>query len=374
MKVLFINSVCGIGSTGRICVDLAQNLEKEGHEVKIAYGRTSTVPYECQKYAIRIGSNLDLLTHGFISRLFDNHGLGSRRATKTFLRWAEDYHPDLLWIHNLHGYYINYELLFEWIKSHPEMEVKWTLHDCWAFTGHCAHFSFVNCAQWEKGCEHCSQINQYPKSILLDRSRINYIRKRNAFTNVGKMSIITPSQWMKNKIERSFLGEYKVDVVNNSVDADVFSPTPSSFRSDYGLIGKKIVLGVSSIWNERKGLDIFIELSHRLDESFKIVLVGVNRKLSKKLPPSILSIEHVDSKKELAAIYSAADIFLNPSREESFGLTTLEAKLCGTRVIALKDTPAEEIVDAISGELVDNNIENILSAIYKEIKNKEDHD
>lgn len=150
MKVLFINSVCGIGSTGRICTDLAQQLEAEGNEVKIAYGRKGTVPEQFQKYAVRIGTDFDCKMHAIQTRLFDTHGFGSKRATKEFLKWAEEYKPDLLWLHNLHGYYINVEMLFDWIKKHPEMQVKWTLHDCWAFTGHCSHFTMVKCRAMEE--------------------------------------------------------------------------------------------------------------------------------------------------------------------------------------------------------------------------------
>ena len=152
MKVLFINSVCGIGSTGRICTDLAQQLEAEGNEVRIAYGRKGTIPEKFQKYAVRIGMDLDCKLHAIQTRLFDTHGFCSKRATKKFLEWAEAYKPDLLWLHNLHGYYINVEMLFAWIKKHPEMQVKWTLHDCWAFTGHCSHFTMVKCEQWKDHC------------------------------------------------------------------------------------------------------------------------------------------------------------------------------------------------------------------------------
>ena len=148
MKILMINVVCGIRSTGRICTDLAAEMEAQGHEVKIAYGR-ETVPEKYQKYAVRIGTDWDVKLHGLKSRLLDAHGLGSKKATKHFLDWAEEYKPDLLWLHNIHGYYINYELLFAWIKRRPDMEVKWTLHDCWAFTGHCSHFSFVKCYRWK---------------------------------------------------------------------------------------------------------------------------------------------------------------------------------------------------------------------------------
>ena len=178
MKYLFVNSVCGIRSTGRICTDLAYQLENQGHEVKIAYGRVEDVPEKFQKYAVRIGNNVDLKFHALRTRILDEHGFGSKKATKEFLKWADTYDPEVLWLHNIHGYYINIELLFDWIKSRPQMKVKWTLHDCWAFTGHCSYFTMAGCEKWKNMCEKCSQKRKYPTSILIDNSRNNFMRKK----------------------------------------------------------------------------------------------------------------------------------------------------------------------------------------------------
>ncbi len=266
MRVLMINVVCGIRSTGRICTDLAAEMEAEGHEVKIAYGR-ETVPEQYQKYAVRIGNNLDVDIHGVKSRLLDKHGLGSKHATKKFLKWADKYDPDLIWLHNIHGYYINYELLFDWIKNRPDMQVRWTLHDCWAFTGHCTHFTVAKCDQWKTGCLHCPEKKRYPASLFLDNSKNNYSRKRNAFTGVKNLSIITPSKWLADLVKQSFLKDYPVEVHYNTIDTSVFKPTPSDFRKRYGLTDKKIVLGVASTWDDRKGLDDFIQLSEMLSDT-----------------------------------------------------------------------------------------------------------
>ena len=193
MKYLFVNSVCGIRSTGRICTDLAYQLENQGHEVKIAYGRVEDVPEKFQKYAVRIGNNVDLKFHALRTRILDEHGFGSKKATKEFLKWADTYDPEVLWLHNIHGYYINIELLFDWIKSRPQMKVKWTLHDCWAFTGHCSYFTMAGCEKWKNMCEKCSQKRKYPTSILIDNSRNNFMRKKQAFTGVKDLTLITPS-------------------------------------------------------------------------------------------------------------------------------------------------------------------------------------
>ena len=366
MKVLFINSVCGIGSTGRICTDLAQEYEAHGHEVKIAYGRNAFVPEKYQKYAVRIGTDFDVKWHGVMSRLFDAHGLASKSATKNFLKWAEEYKPDLLWLHNIHGYYINYELLFEWIKSHPEMEVKWTLHDCWTFTGHCSHFTFVKCYKWKTHCENCPQKKRYPTSLFLDRCSQNFERKKQAFTGVKNMTLITPSKWLADLVKQSFLKEYPVVVRYNTIDANVFKPTPSDFREKYGLQNKKIVLGVASVWDERKGLDDFLWLADKLDDSYQIVLVGLSQKQLERLPKNVIGIASTNSPQELAEIYTAADVFVNPTYEDNYPTTNLEAQACGTPVITYRtggspeSVPEENVVECGDKEGLKEKIKMVL--------------
>ena len=264
MKVLLINSVCGIGSTGRICTDLASKYEQEGHTVKIAYGRGRVLEH-FQKYAVRIGSNLGNKWSMLHTRITDRHGFANKRATKKFLDWADEYAPDILWLHNIHGYYINVEMLFDWIKSRPQMQVKWTLHDCWAFTGHCAYFDLADCHKWKVDCDKCSKKKHYPSSFLLDNSRDNYKRKKAAFTGVENMMIITPSEWLAGLAKQSFLSEYPIEVINNKIDTNVFKPTPSNFREKYGLQGKKIILGVANFWTVSKGFYDYLKLSEMLN-------------------------------------------------------------------------------------------------------------
>lgn len=332
MKILMINSVCGIRSTGRICTDLAKDFEKEGHNVKIAYGR-ERVPNAFQKYAVRIGTDLGNKISAVHTRITDRHGFANKRATKKFLEWAEEYDPDFLWLHNLHGYYINVEMLFAWIKKRPDMQVKWTLHDCWAFTGHCSYFAFEGCEKWRQECHDCPQKGRYPKALLFDGSRTNYQRKKNAFTGVKNMALITPSQWLAGLVRNSFLAEYPVEVVYNTIDTSVFKPTPSDFRKRYNLENKKIILGVASIWDERKGFDDFLKLSKMIDEKHQIVLVGLNDKQIKSLPRNVIGIKRTNSTQELAEIYTAADVFVNLTYEDNYPTVNLEAKSCGTPVI-----------------------------------------
>lgn len=363
MKVLMINSVCGIGSTGRICTDLAQEFEKNGHEVKIAYGRDTNVPEQFRKYAIRIGTAMDVKLHGLQTRLFDAHGFGSKAATKQFLKWADTYKPDLVWLHNIHGYYINIELLFEWIKKQKNLKVKWTLHDCWAFTGHCSYFTMVKCEQWKTHCSYCTQLRRYPSCMGLGSVYRNFERKKKAFTGVKNLTLITPSNWLADLVKQSFLEEYPVEVHYNKIDTNIFKPTPSDFREKYGVEDKKVILGVASTWDERKGLDDFIELAKMLDDNYAIVLVGLNKKQIEEMPEKIVGITRTDSPEELATVYTAADVFVNPSKEETFGMTTVEAIACGTKAIVYKDTACEEIAKSMVGEVVEQDVGKIYTAI-----------
>lgn len=344
MKILFINEVCGVTSTGRIVCELADKLSAQGHECKVAYGRLEQVPENWKKYAVRIGSEWDVKLHALQTRTFDQCGFGSTGATKRFLEWAEQFEPDLVWLHNLHGYYINTEQLFLWIKRRPQMQVKWTLHDCWSFTGHCTHFSAIGCEQWKTGCKHCRQLREYPKCYGISNVTQNYARKKAAFTGVQNMKIITPSQWLADLVGQSFLKEYPVEVHYNTVDTSIFKPTPSDFRVRYGLQDKKIVLGVANAWNARKGLGDFVTLSKMLRDEWTVVLVGISKKQREKLPPTIVAIPKTNSAMELAQIYTAADVFLNPTYEDTYPTVNLEAEACGTRVITYRTGGAPETI------------------------------
>ena len=356
MKYLIINAVCGIGSTGKICGAIAEACDQEGHEVKIAFGRDGTVPDRYRRFAVRIGSDLDVKLHGIASRLLDNHGFSSAAATRRFLQWADRYDPDVLWLHNIHGYYLNIQLLFDWIKSRPNMQVKWTLHDCWSFTGHCSYFDFAGCDRWKTGCHDCPQKRAYPASILLDNSKRNYGKKRALFTGVPNMTLITPSQWLADIVKQSFLQEYPVKVRYNTIDTNIFKPTAGDFRKKHGLENKKIILGVANVWEPRKGLPDFLKLSEMLDDQYKIVLVGLSPDQLQALPENILGICRTGSAEELAQIYTAADVFVNTTYEDNYPTVNLEARACGTRIISYdtggcRETLGEDDILVTTGDL-----------------------
>ena len=360
MRILQINSVCGVGSTGRIATDLYKVLEEQGYECKIAYGR-GNAPEGID--SIKIGSNLDNYAHVFKTRVFDKHGFGSVSATKTFIEEVKEYNPDIIHLHNIHGYYINIEILFNYLKE-ANKPVIWTLHVCWAFTGHCAYFDYIGCDKWKNGCGKCPQKQGYPTSNVFDNSKFNYEKKRELFTSVKNMTIVTPSKWLANLVKESFLGKYPVEVINNGIDLNVFKPTESNFRERYNLQEKFIVLGVASVWEERKGLKYFIELSEKLSDDYKIVIVGVNEKQKKELSENILAITRTNNVKELVEIYTAADVFVNPTLEDNFPTTNLEALACGTFVVTFNTGGSVESIDCRTGKIVrKKNMKELVEAI-----------
>jgi glycosyltransferase involved in cell wall biosynthesis len=366
LKVLQINSFCGFGSTGRIATDLYRVLEEQGHESIIAYGR-KTSPEGIN--SIRIGSNIDVNLHGIMSRLMDKQGDYSKGATKDFLCKVKEYNPDIIHLHNIHGYYINIELLFDYLASAGK-PVVWTLHDCWSFTGHCAFFDTVGCNKWIKGCCKCSQKKEYPVSVFLDNSEKNYEKKKKLFTSVKNMTIVTPSKWLAELVGQSFLQKYPIKVINNGINLDIYRPSLNDFRGKYNLQHKFIVLGVASVWEKRKGLYYFIELSKMLGNEFKIVVVGVTEKQKKCLPKEILGITRTDSIKELAEIYTAADIFVNPTLEDNFPTTNLESLACGTPVITFNTGGSPECLNDTCGVIIEKGNLTCLSTAINEVKTK----
>lgn len=388
MRALIINTVCGVGSTGRICMDTAKKFISEGHECYIAYGR-GEVPEEIKKHTYKIGRRIDVLAHVLLTRLFDKHGFGSKKATERFLKWIEQYKPDMIWLHNLHGYYINIEMLFNWLIVHKEVTVKWTLHDCWAFTGHCCHFTYAKCNNWRTGCHNCIQKGSYPRSILLCRSVKNYIKKQELFSARKEMEIIVPSKWLGSLAKESFLGKYPIKVSYNTINPDVFKPNESNYRTILGIPDKHILLGVANDWNEKKGLYDLLDLHRLLDNSFSIILVGIKANqirlicrylLSKSVPcriekhwhkpicvcsegdsivsndavsaisvkdykgASVILLPHSQSVQELTKIYTMADLFINTTYEDTYPTVNLEAQACGTAVLTYKTGGSVESV------------------------------
>ena len=360
VKYLFINVLAGSGSTGRIVAETCRDLMAHGHECLIGYGRgqCSCPDIPC----IRIGSDLDNKINAGLNRIFDNAGFGTESPTRKFLQQVKAYDPDVIWLHNLHGYYLHVGLLFDYLRTCGK-QIFWTLHDCWAMTGHCAYFDYVGCDRYEYGCDHCPEKKQYPASFLMDGSRRNYQKKKDLFTGIPQMHLIVPSNWLMQRVKRSFLKDYPVEVRYNTVNQEIFKPSPSHFRSQYHLEDKKILLGVASVWDRRKGLDDFLSLQEMLDDRYQIVLVGLNPEQMKTLPREILALPRTKTPGELAEIYSAADYYINPGVEETFGMTVLEAQRCGTTAIVYENTACAEVAELFGGIVVPRGPENLFRAV-----------
>ncbi len=342
MKLLQINSVANIGSTGRISEQIGQAAMKAGWESYIAYGREAG---QSQSHLIKIGSQLDVMCHGVVTRLFDRHGLASKRATKKFVSQIEEIQPDIIHLHNIHGYYLNYEILFEYL-SKADIPVVWTFHDCWAMTGHCSYFMGVNCDKWIVECSTCPLLDNYPKSYV-DNSIVNFRRKRESFDSVD-IHIVTVSQWLYKIVDHSFLKDKSRQVIYNGIDIDKFKYV---INNKY-IEGKRLLLGVASTWEERKGLSDYCSLSEILPDEYQIVLIGLTSKQIKNLTPRIIGIERTNNVEELVQYYSAADVVMNLSYAETFGLTTVEGFACGTPSIVYDTTASPELITENTGIVV----------------------
>lgn len=358
MRYVQINAYSG-GWAENIVFKKHRELIANGDESWVFWGRGE---HEQDEHMQRINTgfevNLDWLQTHFDGR----PSFHSKAATKRLLAKLDKIDPDVVHLHVLTGYYINIEMLFKWLAVH-RCKVNWTLHDCWDFTGHCIYFTYAKCDQWKGGCAlsaSCPQKREYPEAWFAGDARVreNYERKRNLFTMLepaDRVQLIVPSQWLENLVKQSYLAKYNVKVVHNTINTDVFKPTPSNFRERYGLENKFIVLGVASKWSARKGLPDFVRLAHDLDsKKFSVVVVGLNKKQIKTMPKNIIALGKTDSTYELAGIYSTADIFFTPTVEDNYPTVNLEAEACGTPVLTYDTGGCGETVQLSQSRVVSN--------------------
>lgn len=347
MKVVQINATCGAGSTGKICVAVSKLLTNAGTENYILY----TQGKSNYSLGIRYASKEYIKIQALKSRVFGNYGFNSHLATIRLIHLLDKIKPDIIHLHNIHGHDCNLSILFQYLKR-KKTKIVWTFHDCWAFTGLCTHFDYVKCMRWKDTCGQCPQKKGY--SWFFDRTGTMHKRKKKLFSGLN-MTIVTPSQWLADLVKQSFLKNYPVRVIHNGIDLSVFKPTPSDFRKRYGIAPeKKILLGVAFGWGARKGLDVFIDLAKRLDDRiYQIVLVGTDDNVDKQLPDNIISIHRTQNQVELAEIYTAADLFVNPTREENYPTVNMESLACGTPVLTFRTGGSPEILDETCGAVVE---------------------
>ena len=362
MKIFQING--GVfGSTGKIMFGISKAARERGHTVVCASAVTSTNrTAQPQEDYLKIGSYYGRCLSVLLARLSGLEGCFAVLPTIRLIRKIKAFSPDVIHLHSIHNSYINLPMLFRFIKKH-KIRVVWTLHDCWAMTGHCPHFEMVGCDKWKSGCYDCPLYREYPKSIR-DNSGKMYRKKKKWFTGIEDLTIITPSFWLEGIVRQSFLQSYPVKTIHNGIDLNIFHPQKSEFRDQYQLHDKIIVLGVAFGWNRKKGLDVFVELSKRLDDKYQIVLVGTDDNVDGQLPDRILSIHCTQNQTELAEIYSAADIFVNPTREDTYPTVNMEALGCGTPLVTFATGGSPEIPDETCGSIAEKeNIDELENAI-----------
>ena len=310
---------------------------------------------ECTSRTVPVGDRMSVAFHGLATRLFDRHGLASVEATKKFLRDIERINPDVIHIHNIHGYFLNYKILFDWL-SRCGKQVIWTVHDCWLFTGHCYHYMNAGCDKWKYGCGQCPQTREFPKSWLIDRSAKNWRDKKNAFCSIpsDKMTIVTVSDWLKGEMQQSFLKDFRYKVIHNGIDTDVFKPSDgTAVRKRYGIGDRKMYMGAASIWSTAKGLDDFISMASMLTPQEVIVLVGLDKNQMTRKPANIIGIPRTSDVHELAELYSAADAFLNLTYQDNYPTVNLESISCGTPVVTYRTGGSPESVTGQCGMVTD---------------------
>ncbi|MEG2355915.1 MAG: glycosyltransferase [Clostridia bacterium] len=380
MRIVQINVIASL-STGRIAVTLSRMAMQEGHRALFCFAR-DFAPADIP--SLRIGSRISTLMHVMLARVSDRAGFYSRHATKKLVRQLQEYKPDLIHLHNLHGYYLHLPTLFQYLKT-ANVPVVWTLHDCWSYTGHCAYYTIaknarppegdkrrhapeIGCERWLNGCGHCPCKHNYPVSWVMDQSTRNWQDKRALFSNVPHMVLTTPSEWLTSEVKRSFMGKYPVYTLPNGIDLNTFTPCRDElFMKDVAhyyrlerVNGRHLVLSVAAVWDERKGLDDLVDLAEALGSSYCVVAVGLDEYQINSLPAmgsgkaavKPLGLLRTGNVKELCALYTAAELYMCPSHEESMGMTLVEALACGTQVLCYQATAMPEIVTPEVGEVV----------------------
>ena len=370
MRVLQINTFYIHGSTGRIMYDLMSVMEENGITAYAAYGqdRDANKGKVLPNNVIRLQGQKQRKLNILRTRLFDHHGFYNEAETRKLLKWIDEVKPDIIHLHNIHNHYVHVGKLFAYIKQH-EIPVVWTLHDCWPFTGHCAYFDYVNCDKWKTKCFDCPSLKEYPPTWIFDRTSSQFEEKKDVFCGVKNLTIVTPSQWLANLCKESFLKDYPVIVVNNGIDTSVFKPQNENIKEKLGIKGKKMILAVSD-FQKRKGVEYLLSLPKYLSDDEVLVWVGLEKKHLNLLPAKkCVGITKTSNVQELASYYSACDVFVNPTLEDNFPTTNIEAISCGAPIVTFRTGGSiEPLDDGVNVDVKDN----ILTTQYGAIVEKGD--
>lgn len=368
MRILFINSVVDYGSTGKIVRDLANGLIQHGHDVKIAYGRMSSKE---AVNTIDISNRFQSAWHLVMTRLLGRHGLHSSSATKKLIKEIELFNPDVIHLHNLHGYYLNVEMLLNYLKTR-KARIILTLHDCWLFSGSGAYFDYHGCKIWDKGCVECNSTSDYPQQVFPVRQKKNFKWKERVLTGFDDLTIVTPSLWLTELANQTFLSQYSIETINNGIDLEVFQPQEATDQANDLSIADSdcVLLGATNIWEPRKGLNYLYQLSKHLNSNQKLIIVGLNKKQMAEVPANVIGLMRTASLQELKGLYSRADVFLNPTLEDNFPTSNLEALACGTPVLTFDTGGSAESIDDSTGWVVERANEKSFIEVACSVKRK----
>jgi len=361
MKILQVNSVYKFGSTGKIMLNIHEELLSNSIDSYVAYGRGKKVNNQRSFY---IGSKLFTFLNVLFNRLFDIHDLFSYFQTKKLIKIIKKINPSIVHFHNLHGYYLNLRTLFHFLKT-KNIKIIFTLHDCWTFTGHCSYFDFIGCSKWQTQCTKCPQISSYPKSYFLDNSKANFINKKEVFLSLKNLTLVSPSKWLMTLLEKSFLKNNDKYLINNGINLSTYKPTiGKNFLNKFNIQNKFIILGVANKWEERKGFSFFLKLSRLISKDFVIVIVGLSKKQELNLPKNIVSIKRTDSIEELVEVYSNSNVLFNPTLEDNFPTVNLESIACGTPVVTFNTGGSGESISSQTGFIVPKgDLNGVISSI-----------
>ena len=360
-KLLQINPVIKENtSTGKIMRTLGELAQAAGWESYVAYSRARDGVPPHSSRLVPVGNKADLLLHWVATRLFDAHGLASRLATRRFVARLRELNPDVIHIHNIHGYFLNYKILSRALAQMGK-PVVWTVHDCWLYTGHCYHYASAGCERWKTGCHHCPQKKAFPASWLLDRSRRNWKDKKKAFCSIPGLTLVTVSRWMKGEIAQSFLGGVRCEVIHNGIDLDTFRPSPSA---ETALAYGTYYLAVASIWLPEKGLQDLEKLSSVLDADERLVVVG-KRPSGHRFPRNVVCLERTADAAALAALYTEAVALVNPTWQDNYPTVNMEAIACGTPVVSYRTGGSPESITPQTGRVVEQgDVEGLAEALH----------
>lgn len=375
MRVLQINTFYLYGSTGRIMYDLKKVMETNGIQSYAAFGHGYNPTAEEQDTVYRIVSDCGLLISKFWTKTTGHHGFNNKSETKRLLKWIDEVKPDIIHMHNIHNHYLNIRILLEYIAE-KHIPCVLTMHDCWTFTGHCAYFDYSGCNKWKTGCEHCPSLRDYPKTFApIDPSSWNYKMKKKLFAPLN-ITFVSPSQWLCDLQRLSFLKDKPCVVINNGVDTEVFRPIKSNVREEYGIGNRKMILAVAGGLAPRKGREYLLKLPTLLHDDEVLVLVGLQKGQDALLPntPKVIGINRTKTSDELVGLYSEADIFINPTLEDNFPTTNIEALACGTPIVAFSSGGSTEVITSSTGIAVEpRDMDGLLSAIREVLAKGKSH-